>query len=44
MERTVKIKYSDIYFAVLNTVIDCKQHFKKDEPSCYIVQTLMNTL
>ena len=25
MERTVKLKYSDIYFAVLNTVIGCKQ-------------------
>lgn len=25
MERTVKLKYSDIYFAILNTVIGCKQ-------------------
>ncbi len=42
MEKT--IKRGDIYFAVLNTVVGCKQNFKKDEPSCYIVQTLMNTL
>ncbi len=28
MERTLKLKYSDIYFSVLNTVIGCKQDIK----------------
>lgn len=28
MERALKLKYSDIYFSVLNTVIGCKQDIK----------------
>jgi hypothetical protein len=28
MERIVKLRYSDIYFAVLNAVITCEQDIK----------------